>query len=167
MPTLWIVEGQEGVGKTTLAREIEKRAPATYIRTADIKPGLIRHDWQDNYIVAYMLAQMKPQKDVVLDRCLISGLAYMPLPAANNTTFINAWRDYLDVLAPAFRIQDIKLIHLVAPWPVRCKRGAGEHHVNDLVDEFAALAYREVKGVQFNTGQMKLEQMLQRLQLRG
>lgn len=167
MPTLWLVEGQEGVGKTMLAKEIETRTRGVYIRTADIKPGLIRHDWQDNYIVAYMLAQMRPKQDVVMDRCLISGLAYMPLPAANDTTFVNAWRDYLDILEPAFRLQDIYLVHLLAPWNVRQQRGAGAHHVNDLVDEFACLAFKSVQGMQFNTGGVSVKQMLNRLQLGG
>lgn len=159
---LYLMEGQEGTGKTTIGRALAQEFRATYIRPGDMGMHLIHNDWKDQLIQAYMLRQLaRDRQPVVFDRSIISSAAYTPY--LNLAGFKAMFSQFLCALAPTYDTDDIVLVHLIAPGHVRQQRDPA-HHTNPALDEYAAAAAEMLpRAYQFNTSELTPGQILAHL----
>lgn len=73
MEKIYIIEGPDGTGKTTLANEIAEQTKASIVHCSYDKDWNIKEHHQDMFKAAQLIAQWMP---VVLDRWAYSELVY-------------------------------------------------------------------------------------------
>lgn len=114
---LYLLEGRDGTGKTTIAPLLAGRLGGRVLKTTSV-PN--HNDYRDEWIAAAALraAQAAPAA-IILDRGILSGLAYgdeFGLPSALEEW--RAWREYLYEF-------DVTLVHLFCDAETRQQRDPG------------------------------------------
>lgn len=113
MTTMVLIEGHEGVGKTTIAKRLRSRHGYGMIKV-DASNG--HNDYKDDIVVAHVVRACAPERPIVQDRSIISGLAYEPL---GSTERIAEWNSWLRIHTPT---DLIVIVHLIAAPQTRWRR---------------------------------------------
>lgn len=109
---IWVIEGLDGTGKTTLARELSHVLNAPVLKTGAEDS---HNDYIDDMIVARTIGACRPDRHIILDRTIFSGLSYGPVGPIRANMLLREWLAGINGIP-------VIVIHLIASETARMSR---------------------------------------------
>lgn len=153
---IYLLEGRDGTGKTTLAERMSLRFNANILK---VDSTYSHHDWRDDFVAIQALIASGSTNNIIYDRCILSGLAY-----SHTDTREDARRLLWEWLGQLHWHFDITLVHLTAPWGARWERDPDGSNVvlNHDLDELCMDARDHVEqAYQFDTSLLCTGEMVE------